>query len=463
MLIFLVTKDCIRNQTAMEDKQEKPVKMQQEKKELFIPRESLLTEVMESSIAVRTAYSFIAAVVSVMLALTAFQYYAMPEVFASHMDLLQRAFKNVHLVILYELVTVAMLVAVLVPAVNHKKSYPIASVAVIAITMAIVVVAAPVLRIMVDFHEIMGVAILFEQGRLFMKAVSFLFECNRDHEACHPSHTSLIYFLFAPTVVYRDAYPRSDQRNWKRVIIHVMEILALAWVGLITIHNFLQTFSRVGKHDLKTEDYYNMAYHAFLFGNMTTLIGVGYGFFHCWLNIWAEILMFADKKFYNNWLICADVFHFMRNWSYLVHTWLKEYTYKPVVKITGSTFTASLSAFVVSFVVHDYVISSILKTPMFVCVSALLQGLMLTPLLLMMRKDPSAKTMRQEVNNNEPKPSTNILFTVFYMMSNVGFAYLIATRYFYAMNCPNAPFNLMDYLFPLTASVNCKHALPETI
>ena len=45
-----------------------------------------------------------------------------------------------------------------------------------------------------------------------------------------PSFSNFVYFLFAPTLVYRDEYPRTKQIRWKFVGKNFMEVIAVIFI-----------------------------------------------------------------------------------------------------------------------------------------------------------------------------------------------------------------------------------------
>jgi sterol O-acyltransferase len=78
-----------------------------------------------------------------------------------------------------------------------------------------------------------------------------------------------------------------------------------------------------------------------------SLIDLGfYGFLHCWLNAFAEMLRFADRMFYKvekylvkmiindldiqDWWNSRSFAAYYRTWNVVVHDWLYTYVYKEI-------------------------------------------------------------------------------------------------------------------------------------
>ncbi|GBP21906.1 Sterol O-acyltransferase 1 [Eumeta japonica] len=82
-----------------------------------------------------------------------------------------------------------------------------------------------------------------------------------------------------------------------------------------------------------------------------------YCLLHSWFNAFAEMLTFADRLFYEDWWTQSQYSHFYRSWNLVVHTWLREYIYKPLSPRTGKMF-ATLTVFLVSALAHEVVLAA---------------------------------------------------------------------------------------------------------
>ena len=119
----------------------------------------------------------------------------------------------------------------------------------------------------------------------------------------------------------------------------------------------------------------------------------GYFFLHSWLNLWGELLKFADREFYSvsslcvlwefpktpcclqDWWTCTSFSAFYRKWNLLVHDWIKAYIYQDMKDVSCITVCstpqisrvqlfrrrwynriASLPTIIISAVFHEYVL-----------------------------------------------------------------------------------------------------------
>ena len=84
---------------------------------------------------------------------------------------------------------------------------------------------------------------------------------------------------------------------------------------------------------------------------------VFYGFFHCWLNILAEITFFADRSFYEDWWNACTLSDYWRMWNKPVHLWLKRHVLNPLRQRQYSGALCVTLVFLFSAVCHEYIIS----------------------------------------------------------------------------------------------------------
>ncbi|TRY57175.1 hypothetical protein DNTS_003266 [Danionella cerebrum] len=157
--------------------------------------------------------------------------------------------------------------------------------------------------------------VILEQVRLIMKSHSFIrenvpriesLERNKSSVAV-PQFTQYMYFLFAPTLIYRDSYPRNPRIRWGYVATKFSQFRNIS----------LQLF------DLRAMVL--CVFNSILPGVLVLFLAF-FAFLHCWLNAFAEMLRFGDRMFY---------------------------------KMTQGRFraVAMLLVFTVSAVVHEYVLA----------------------------------------------------------------------------------------------------------
>lgn len=161
------------------------------------------------------------------------------------------------------------------------------------------------------------------------------------------------YFVVAPVLVYETSYPRSSEVRWKYVAWYSVQAL----VGLVVQYVLLMQFCVPVWREREKESvgvvwfWIKVALPSF---GMWLLMF--WGFFHCVLNVVAEVTRFADRQFYREWWNATTLHQFWRMWNLLVHEWCLRHLYVVQVERRGmSTRMATLVTFVMSAVVHEYV------------------------------------------------------------------------------------------------------------
>lgn len=86
-------------------------------------------------------------------------------------------------------------------------------------------------------------------------------------------------------------------------------------------------------------------------------LGGFYMFFQVWLNILAEMLRFADRRFYDDWWNCKNLMQYWQLWNLPVHYWFIRHVYNPLLKKGFSKQVANLTVFLISAVAHEYLVS----------------------------------------------------------------------------------------------------------
>ncbi|XP_053088046.1 sterol O-acyltransferase 2 isoform X2 [Pangasianodon hypophthalmus] len=186
--------------------------------------------------------------------------------------------------------------------------------------------------------------IILEQIRFLMKSYSFIRETvvavlraksKKGEAARFPALSSYLYFLFCPTLIYRETYPRNPYIRWN-------------YVGRnFAMNESNQPFSR--------RTLVLAVFHSTLPGMLMLLLGF-FAFLHCWLNAFAEMLRFADRMFYKDWWNSTSFANYYRTWNIVVHDWLYYYAYRDFLWLSGHRLrsVATLSVFAVSAFVHEY-------------------------------------------------------------------------------------------------------------
>ncbi|CAG2117603.1 unnamed protein product [Medioppia subpectinata] len=224
-----------------------------------------------------------------------------------------------------------------------------------------------------------------EQVRMSMKSHSFIeenryrnVEVSKDktrREA--PTISQFMYFLIAPTLLYRDNYVRTNKVRWKLVVWYFLQVLFIMFCMFAISWRFVEhNFKWTGVKPFTIRQLAYLLLSGSLVGIQLKLF-MFYGLLHCWLNGFAEMLRFGYREFYMDWWNCSDFVVFYRKWNFIVHLWLRAYVYDTslywnfIVHLwlrayvydtslyytSGNRDISALVVFILSAIIHEYILA----------------------------------------------------------------------------------------------------------
>ncbi|KAG7487799.1 hypothetical protein MATL_G00027320 [Megalops atlanticus] len=210
--------------------------------------------------------------------------------------------------------------------------------------------------------------VILEQVRLMMKAHSFVRENvprvlvsaqDKNSPLVIPQVTQYLYFLFAPTLIYRDNYPRNPFIRWGYVATKFLQVLGcLFYAYYVFVRLCIPQFRSISLQLFDLRVMVLCVFNSILPGVLVLFLAF-FAFLHCWLNAFAEMLRFADRMFYKDWWNSTSFANYYRTWNVVVHDWLYNYIYRDFLWMSQKRFRAGAMFFVftVSAVVHEYVLA----------------------------------------------------------------------------------------------------------
>ncbi|XP_058461770.1 sterol O-acyltransferase 1 isoform X2 [Malaya genurostris] len=255
-----------------------------------------------------------------------------------------------------------------------------------------------------------------------------------------PAFSKFAYFLFAPTLVYRDEYPRSKRIRWSVVFRHALEVLGVIFYISFIFERFLSPlFNHFGHEQITTGNFVLTLFSCILPGSLSFLCGF-YCLLHAWMNGAAEMFRFADRMFYRDWWNASSFPEYMRSWNVVVHDWLYTYVYKDSVEhlFKNCRPLATVLVFTVSAVFHEVILGFAFRffyPVMFVQFEFM--GLLL---MFVMR--------------NVSKDVGNILIWLTLCVGNGIHLSLYNMEYYARRNCPISGASITDYMIPVSWSCN---------
>jgi sterol O-acyltransferase len=218
------------------------------------------------------------------------------------------------------------------------------------------------------------VVVVTEQIRLMMKAHAFIREnipralayvksqsvgSDAEQLPC-PDFSKYLYFLFAPTLVYRDVYPRNTGPvRWNYVVSNFVQVLAsLFYIYYIFERFCIPVFRNFSSEFITPHRIIVSIFGCMLPGTLVLFITF-FAILHSWLNAFAEMLRFADRLLYKDWWNSSTFSNYYRTWNVVVHDWLYSYIYKECYILLGKRNRAApmASVFLLSAVFHEYILT----------------------------------------------------------------------------------------------------------
>uniref|UniRef100_A0A6Q2Y0Z3 O-acyltransferase n=1 Tax=Esox lucius TaxID=8010 RepID=A0A6Q2Y0Z3_ESOLU len=228
--------------------------------------------------------------------------------------------------------------------------------------------------------------IILEQVRLMMKAYSFIRENvpkvlalakDKSISTVIPQLSNYIYFLFAPTLIYRDKYPSeisvgcciqlvskliessTPEDQFERPFSLSFQVLGcLFYAYYVFVRLCIPQFRSISRQLFDPRAMVLCVFNSILPGVLVLFLAF-FAFLHCWLNAFAEMLRFADRMFYKDWWNSTSFANYYRTWNVVVHDWLYYYVYCDFLWMSRKRFRAGgmFLVFTVSAVVHEYILA----------------------------------------------------------------------------------------------------------
>lgn len=132
---------------------------------------------------------------------------------------------------------------------------------------------------------------------------------------------NIYYFWCAPTLTYQIAFPRAAFIQWPKVLrlsiqLVVCVVLVLFLVAQIVIPNLNNLVRDLdnSKGEVRAHVLGDYLLRMSIASTYIWLLGF-FAFFHCFMNITAELLRFGDRIFYRDWWNASEVSAYWRLWN----------------------------------------------------------------------------------------------------------------------------------------------------
>jgi len=165
------------------------------------------------------------------------------------------------------------------------------------------------------------------------------------------------YYMIAPLLVYWYEYPRTEKIRWgfffSRAFFSLTGLLSMYLIFSEMILPIVEMGHKIS--------YLQAIFLICLPLFMSYIIGF-FTVWDCILNCYAEITMFADREFYQDWWNATNYDEFGRKWNKIVHEFLFRHLYaENMEKYKLSRFGANAVTMVFSAVLHQFFMSVLFK------------------------------------------------------------------------------------------------------
>ncbi|XP_058130788.1 sterol O-acyltransferase 1-like [Dasypus novemcinctus] len=286
--------------------------------------------------------------------------------------------------------------------------------------------------------------VIFEQLRFIMKAHSFIRENvprvldsikEKSSTVPIPTVNQYLYFLFAPTLIYRDSYPRTPTVRWSYVATQFAQFFACIFYLYYIFERLCIPLFRNIKQEPFSARVLVLCFFNSILPGMLILFTVFFCLLHCWLNAFAEMLRFGDRMFYKDWWNSTSFSSYFRTWNVVVHDWLYYYVYKDLLWFLSKKFkfAAMLATFVGSGIVHEYILTVALN--------------FFYPVLFVFFMF-FGMTLNFIVNDSRKRPIWNLMLWISLFLGHGMVVCLYSQEWYAHQHCPLKNPTFLDYIRP---------------
>ncbi|KAG8035143.1 hypothetical protein G9C98_001633, partial [Cotesia typhae] len=249
-----------------------------------------------------------------------------------------------------------------------------------------------------------------------------------------PKFNKFSYFMFAPTLIYQDNYPRTKKIRWRVAAKYFLEaVFTILFISLMFERFVLPAYKDFGREPFNLHTFSSRIVSTALPGMIIFLCGF-YCLLHAWMNGCAELMRFGDRLFYQDWWTSVSYDKYYRTWNIVVYDWLYTYIYRDFYEklFPGNKLIATFFVFFTSAVVHEYILACVFR--FFYPVMFVFFGVFGFVLVFITKKESSA------IGN---------IFLWFSLIIGSGMMVSFYTmEYFARLNCPGLKDQLLDSFIP---------------
>ncbi|KAK0753198.1 MBOAT family protein [Schizothecium vesticola] len=166
---------------------------------------------------------------------------------------------------------------------------------------------------------------------------------------------NLVYFWWAPTLVYQPVYPRNASIRWIFVFKRLGEVVCLSVFIWFASAQYATPVLRNSLDKIASLDYPSILERLLKLSTISLVIWLAgfFALFQSFLNALAEVTRFADRSFYDEWWNSESLGTYWRTWNKPVYQFFRRHVYSPMRSRGWSHRAASATVFLLSAVLHE--------------------------------------------------------------------------------------------------------------
>ncbi|RKF65064.1 Diacylglycerol O-acyltransferase 1A [Golovinomyces cichoracearum] len=172
------------------------------------------------------------------------------------------------------------------------------------------------------------------------------------------SLSNLVYFWWAPTLVYQPVYPRTPRIRWIFVAKRLAEVFGLNVFIWIASVQYATPVLRNSLDKMATLNFLSILERLMKLSTISLVIWLAgfFALFQSFLNALAEIMRFGDREFYTDWWNSRSLGIYWRTWNRPVYHFMKRHIYTPLRGRGWGSMGASLAVFLFSAILHELLV-----------------------------------------------------------------------------------------------------------
>ena len=169
---------------------------------------------------------------------------------------------------------------------------------------------------------------------------------------------NLVYFWWAPTLVYQPVYPQSERIRWSFVAKRVGEVIGLCVVVWLASAQYAVPLLQNSVNTMNTQNVMSITERLMKLSTISVFVWlVGfYALFQSFLNLVAELTRFGDREFYTDWWNSYSIRTYWATWNKPVNHFMKRHVYIPLVSRGVPGQVAQVIVFVFSGILHELLV-----------------------------------------------------------------------------------------------------------